>query len=102
MSFQSGQHPVSDDEISISSSNSSDNKIDEKCSHWNLIPEPVLLKILNSLSARDILNASECCQRWNCIARDSYLWRKIFQRDFKVDPAIGLKPGKNMKKIIIK
>lgn len=94
MSFQSGKYSISDDEDSVNS-NSSDKNIDEdSLSHWNLIPEPVLLKILNSLTARDILNASECCHRWNFIARDNYLWRKIFQRDFKVDPAIGLKPGK--------
>lgn len=90
MSSHSGL--ASDEESSVYSNNS-DIQIDDNTSHWNLIPEPVLLKILNSLSARDILNAGESCRRWNCIAKDNYLWRKIFQRDFKVDPIIGLKPG---------
>lgn len=63
------------------------------CSNWCLIPEPVFLKILNYLTSREILNVSECCRRWNDITKDDYLWKKIFQRDFKVDPIIGLKPG---------
>lgn len=63
-------------------------------SDWSVIPEPVFITILNYLTARDILNAGECCRRWNDITKDDYLWKKIFQRDFKVDSAIGLKPGK--------
>lgn len=65
----------------------------ENYSNWCFIPEPVLLKILAHLSARDILNAGECCRRWNQISKDDYLWRKIFQRDFKIDRNIVLKPG---------
>lgn len=65
----------------------------ENFSNWCLIPEPVLLKILAHLTARDILNAGECCNRWNQIAKDDYLWRKVFQRDFKIERNIGLKPG---------
>lgn len=62
-------------------------------SNWSLVPEPVFLTILNYLTVRDILNAGECCRRWNDITKDDYLWKKIFQRDFKVDSVIGLKPG---------
>lgn len=62
-------------------------------SNWSLVPEPVFLSILNYLTAREILNAGECCRRWNDITKDDYLWKKIFQRDFKVDSVIGLKPG---------
>lgn len=62
-------------------------------SNWSLVPEPVFLTILNYLTAREILSAGECCRRWNDITKDDYLWKKIFQRDFKVDSVIGLKPG---------
>lgn len=62
-------------------------------SDWSLIPEPILLKIFAALKAKEILNAGEGCRRWNEIARDDYIWRKIFQRDFKIDPSIVLKPG---------
>lgn len=63
-------------------------------STWSLVPEPVFLTILNYMKAREILNAGECCRRWNDITKDDYLWKKIFRRDFKVDSVIGLKPGK--------
>lgn len=65
---------------------------------WNFIPDPVLLKILNLLSVRDILNVSECCRRWNDITKDDYLWKRIFQRDFKVNRTIPLKPGEYCQK----
>lgn len=61
---------------------------------WNFIPEPVLLKILTLLPVRDILNAGTSCRRWNDISKDEYLWKRVFQRDFKVDRTIPLKPGK--------
>lgn len=60
---------------------------------WDYIPDPILLKILAQLRVRDILNASECCRRWNDISKDDYLWKKVFQRDFNVDKTIALKPG---------
>lgn len=63
---------------------------------WDYIPDPILLKILAQLPVRDILNASECCRRWNDISKDDYLWKKVFQRDFKVDRTIAIKPGENI------
>lgn len=63
---------------------------------WDYIPDPILLKILAQLPVRDILNASECCRRWNDISKDDYLWKKVFQRDFKVDKTIAIKPGENI------
>lgn len=68
-------------------------RVPNDVSNWSLVPEPVFLTILNLLTAREILNAGECCRRWNDITKDDYLWKKIFQRDFKVDSVIGLKPG---------
>lgn len=60
---------------------------------WAFIPEPVMLTILRKLSHKDIVRSSECCQRWNDIAKDDFLWRQVFQRDFKVARDIALKPG---------
>lgn len=60
---------------------------------WDFIPDPILFKILIQLPVRDILNVSECCRRWNDLIKDDYLWKKVFQRDFKVDRTIALKPG---------
>lgn len=62
-------------------------------SRWSLIPEPVFLSILQKLSTSDTIRAGQVCRRWNVISKDDYLWRKFFQRDFKVAKNIGLKPG---------
>lgn len=67
--------------------------VDENSYGWALIPEPVLLSILRRLSHKDIVRASKCCQRWNDICKDDFLWRQVFRRDFKVAPDIVLKPG---------
>lgn len=66
---------------------------DQNYSKWCLIPEPVLVDILKDLSAKTILNVGECCRRWNDISKANYLWKMIFQRDFRVDKQIELKPG---------
>lgn len=65
----------------------------EEYSSWTLIPEHVFLSILQYLSTSDTVHAGQCCRRWNVICKDDYLWRKFFQRDFKVAKNIGLKPG---------
>lgn len=89
----------------IASSNKNDsvitsepNDTNEDCDYdddesWSLIPEPVLLNILGQLSPIDVLRAGCSCVRWNTISKDDYLWKRLFQRDFKVDRNIGLKPG---------
>lgn len=84
-------------DLSESSSIDTDDAVNYVWNHteWNYIPEPILLKILAQLPVRDILNASECCRRWNDISKDDYLWKKLFQRDFKIDKTIALKPGKS-------
>nr|XP_029714149.1 F-box/WD repeat-containing protein 5-like isoform X3 [Aedes albopictus] len=62
-------------------------------SPWVFIPEPMFTKIFLYLEPRDMLNAGQTCKRWNKLSRDDYIWRKYFQREFKVDTNIGLKPG---------
>ena len=54
----------------------------------------VFLQICNQLSTTDILRASQCCRRWNVLAKDDFLWKKLFQRDFKVEKNINIKQGK--------
>lgn len=61
---------------------------------WTFLPENVLVKIFRYLSAREILNCSECCRRWNFVSRDAILWREKFREDFKVDRGIKLKPSR--------
>lgn len=50
---------------------------------WADLPEAVLLMILERLSAREVVRASEVCRAWNqaCVSCQ-YLWRRLFFRDF--------------------
>lgn len=59
------------------------------------IPEPPLLKILYYLDVKDVVAAGSTCQRWNRIAKDDWLWRRLFQRDHSLpmNAKIGLRPG---------
>lgn len=65
----------------------------KNCDCWTLIPENVLVHIFKYLSAREILNCSECCKRWNYVSRDTLLWRSKFREDFKIAKGIKIKPS---------
>lgn len=110
MGQSEGERAIDIDNHSFSGAMSSDT---EDCNYvwnnteWSFIPDPILLRIALLLPVRDVLNVSKCCHRWNEIIKDDYLWRKLFQRDFKVDRLIPLKPGKSflsldMKRIQVK
>lgn len=68
----------------------------DEFSDWWTIPEPFLLRIFSYLKISDVCNASKSCRRWFSIANDEFLWRLLFVRDFKLESAIGLKPGNNI------
>lgn len=77
----------------------SESEIDENSKNqfnydYSLLPENVLIKIFKHLTSREILNASECCRRWQFVSRDSMLWKAKFREDFKVDKEIKIKPSK--------
>lgn len=63
---------------------------------FSLLPEHFLIEVFSQLEIEDIVSASYSCKRWYSIAHDDYLWKKNFQRDFKVDKKIGIKPGKHI------
>lgn len=73
----------------------SESCVDEWESYFCDMPEPVLLSIFYYLEVRDVLAAGGTCQRWNRIAKDDWLWRRLFQRDFglPLNAKIGLRPG---------
>lgn len=71
----------------------SDDGSETETSGWNFLPENNLINIFKYLSAREILNCSECCKRWNFVSRDSMLWRSRFREDFKIDKGIKIKPS---------
>jgi F-box-like len=71
----------------------SDDPSDDGDNQFTYLPENVLINIFKYLSAREILNCSECCKRWNYVSRDSLLWRSKFRDDFKIESGIKLKPS---------
>lgn len=66
----------------------------ENESKFAYLPENVLIKIFKQVSAKDILNCSECSKRLYFVSRDNLLWREKFKSDFKIlDKEIKLKPS---------
>ena len=63
-------------------------------SQWDLLPEPIFLQVASLLSVSDLVNVSRTCRRWWDLSKDDYLWKRLFRRDFKVSPSIGLRPGR--------
>ena len=61
---------------------------------WWAIPDLVLLKIMSLLTTKDITNISATCHRWYGLANDDIMWKHRFQKHFRTDPAISLRPGK--------
>lgn len=60
---------------------------------WNYMSDPMLLNIFQYLSAKELLDAGLTCRLWNRISYDELLWKHLFYRDHKVDPAVGIIPG---------
>lgn len=61
---------------------------------WAYLPEPIFLHLAGFIDVGDVLSMSATCSSWNYQCQDDYLWKRLFRRDFKVDPSIGLRPGK--------
>lgn len=64
-------------------------------SDWHIMPDPVLLYIFSHLNAKDLINARKTCRNWLRLASDEFLWKRLFQIDFKIDRSIPIAPGKN-------
>lgn len=62
-------------------------------SSWQYLPDPVFLQLTAYLSVQDVLQMSVTCRNWWEMSQDDYLWKRLFRRDFKVSPSIGLRPG---------
>ena len=50
--------------------------------NWNILQDPLLLKVFKELSKNDVLTCREVCLNWNRIAQDDLLWKYLFERDF--------------------
>lgn len=70
-----------------------DTNEDYEESLWWTIPDLVLLKILSYLTVKDVASVAATCRRWYEVANDDLMWKHRFQKHFRTDPAIPLKPG---------
>uniref|UniRef100_A0A1B6DP33 F-box domain-containing protein n=2 Tax=Clastoptera arizonana TaxID=38151 RepID=A0A1B6DP33_9HEMI len=61
---------------------------------WNYMPDPMLINIFQYLTAKELLDAGLTCRFWNKISYDELLWKHLFYKDYKIDPSIGIMPGK--------
>ncbi|XP_018017695.1 F-box/WD repeat-containing protein 5 [Hyalella azteca] len=57
---------------------------------WHELPEDILLKIFGDLAVYDLGSAARVCKHWNNVASSDYLWKKLFQTKFKLDPSIPM------------
>ncbi|KAL0118943.1 hypothetical protein PUN28_009521 [Cardiocondyla obscurior] len=62
--------------------------------NWYVMSDSVLLIIFQYLSPRELITAGEVCRSWYRVSRDEFLWKYLFYRTYKVDPDVGIVPGK--------
>ena len=74
------------------------NTIDSRGIDWYYMPDSILLSIFQYLNPKELLTAGEVSRSWNRVSRDELLWKKLFYRTYKVDPSIGIVPGKILEK----
>ncbi|KAK6195168.1 hypothetical protein SNE40_000647 [Patella caerulea] len=57
-------------------------------------PDNILLNIFSHLSIKDLTHVAVVCKTWHRVSLDDFLWRDIFQRDWKIKKSITIAPGK--------
>ena len=43
---------------------------------WAQAPDDILLKIFSFLPTKDLLNVTQCCDKWYRVANDDLLWKQ--------------------------
>lgn len=76
---------------------SEENCDDEPNSCWDYVPDSLLLMIFKYLDPKQLVGAGEVCRSWNRVSKDEFLWKDLFYKTFKIDPTIGILPGKQNK-----
>ncbi|KAG5322483.1 FBXW5 protein, partial [Pseudoatta argentina] len=62
--------------------------------NWYVMSDSILLSIFQYLTPRELLTAGEVCRLWFRVSRDEFLWKYLFYRTYKIDPDVGIVPGK--------
>ncbi|XP_077267702.1 F-box and WD repeat domain containing 5 isoform X2 [Temnothorax americanus] len=61
---------------------------------WYVMSDSILLSIFQYLSPRELMTAGAVCRSWYRVSRDEFLWKYLFYRTYKIDPDVGIVPGK--------
>ncbi|XP_012272975.1 F-box/WD repeat-containing protein 5 isoform X2 [Orussus abietinus] len=62
--------------------------------NWFYMPDSILLSIFQYLTPKELTTAGEVCRSWNRVSQDDFLWKDLFYRTYKIDPNVGIMPGK--------
>lgn len=62
---------------------------------WELLPEPLLFSILQTLPYEEIIKVGFICKRWNVVSMDNLLWKKVLCRDFQITLKTKIHPSGN-------
>lgn len=89
-------HRATDEDASEDTDNSSEclSQRSEGDVNWYYMPDSILLIIFQYLTPKELMTAGEVCRSWHRVSRDEFLWKYIFYRTYKVDPDVGIMPGK--------
>ncbi|XP_018303208.1 F-box/WD repeat-containing protein 5 isoform X1 [Mycetomoellerius zeteki] len=84
----------SDEDVSESDDGSEYSSRSEGEFNWYVMSDSILLSIFQYLTPRELLTAGEVCRSWFRVSRDEFLWKYLFYRTYKIDPDVGIVPGK--------
>ncbi|XP_067205639.1 F-box/WD repeat-containing protein 5 isoform X1 [Linepithema humile] len=62
--------------------------------NWYYMLDSILLSIFQYLTPKELMIAGEVCRSWHRVSRDEFLWKYLFYRTYKIDPDVGIMPGK--------
>ncbi|XP_024867639.1 F-box/WD repeat-containing protein 5 isoform X2 [Temnothorax curvispinosus] len=87
---------TSDEDVSVSESDdgSEYSSRSEGDLTWYVMSDSILLSIFQYLSPRELMTAGAVCRSWYRVSRDEFLWKYLFYRTYKIDPDVGIVPGK--------
>ncbi|XP_029675989.1 F-box/WD repeat-containing protein 5 [Formica exsecta] len=86
---------TADEEVSESDNNSEClSQRSEGDVNWYYMPDSILLSIFQYLTPKELTIAGEVCRSWHRVSHDEFLWKYLFYRTYKIDPDVGIMPGK--------
>ncbi|XP_076621172.1 F-box and WD repeat domain containing 5 isoform X2 [Colletes latitarsis] len=66
----------------------------EENERWSYMPDSILLNIFQYLTPKELTIAGEVCRSWHRVSYDEFLWKDLFYQTYKIDPDVGIMPGK--------